>query len=505
MKKIIRTTSLFLLFAILLSSLISCGGDKSAFEKMDDREKVKYAVEKTDKYYEKSLQQHAEISCEVTGEVNGVAIKMEIDGTSTRTVTNGDTDKMRYVNVSEVKSVTRTGTEKETENYKDVTAFIDGYMYMGHDTDKKNTPDTFLKSPISADDFTDFFKKSQIVTEEPDYWQICDNVTVTLSEDGKIYTVRITHGADNVNEELTKVTNELTSSFGIKFDLVSLELEYTVDAKKLIISEGKIKFETETPKFGDDQLKFTYESVITSDIPEESEPTIENIDNYVETGDLRYAQFLINRLNGLISADSIGYTLISSAEAESGGQVVSELEETDKINCGYKNGIYVYSIDANANMAGQEYDIDLIYNGSQQKVSITGGGSQTTETNEILARMYLINLLNPVLITTGDITSVTVKETKDDVTTVEFKLVFGDKFAERFESMGLSADITNGSARMIVEFDKDMNVISVKFKVSGDCVTMGQSFSIKGETILKDFTDGDVSAINPVKYGSSDL
>ena len=215
MKRQVRITSFILLLSILLSSLISCGGKNAAFEKMDDREKAKYIVEKTDEDYEKSVEQLATLSCEIEGEVNGVAIKMELDGTATRTVTNANTDKMRYVSVSEVKSVTRTGTEKETENYTETSAFIDGYMYMGYDTDKKDGKDVYLKSALSAADFYTFLESSGIKSDEPEYSQICDNVAVTLSDDGKTYKVKITHGAENVKEELTKVTNELTSSFGI--------------------------------------------------------------------------------------------------------------------------------------------------------------------------------------------------------------------------------------------------------------------------------------------------
>ena len=94
MKRIMRATSAFLLFAMLASMLAAC--DTAAFSKMTDREKAKYIVEKTDEYYQKSIAQSAEISCEIEGEVNGVAIKMEIDGTSKRTVTDDGTDKMRF-------------------------------------------------------------------------------------------------------------------------------------------------------------------------------------------------------------------------------------------------------------------------------------------------------------------------------------------------------------------------------------------------------------------------
>lgn len=505
MKKYARITSFIILLSMLLSSMISCSGENAAFEKMNDREKAAYVLEKTDKFYEKNVEQLSEMSCEIEGEVNGVAIKMEINGTSTRTVTNSDTDKMRFVSVSEVKSVTHTGTEKETENYTETTAFIDGYMYMGYDTDKNNGTDVYLKSALTADDFSDFLKKSGLVSDEPEYSQICDKVTVTPSADGKTYTVKITHGAENVKEELTKVTNELTSSFGIKFDLVSFELEYMVDAKKLIITEVKHKFVTQTPKFGNDQLRFTYESVINTSAPQSSEPTIENAGNYVETGDLRYTHFLSNKLNGLISADSVGYTLTSKSEMSGNGIVLSTSEETDLINCGYKDSIYVYSIDAKANFEGQKIDMSIIYNGAQQKIAISGSTSQSTDTNEIVARMYIINILNLVLISPNDVTNVAVKDTVDDVTTVEFELAFGEKYINRMKAAVPSDKISNTSAKITAEFNKDMDVISVSFKMSADSAYAGYTYTINGDTIIKDFADGDVSGITTVKPGSSDL
>ena len=460
MKKYARITSFIILLSMLLSSMISCSDENAAFEKMNDREKAAYVLKKTDTFYKKNVEQLSEMSCEIEGEVNGVAIKMEINGTSTRTVTNSDTDKMRFVSVSEVKSVTHTGTEKETENYTETTAFIDGYMYMGYDTDKNNGTDVYLKSALTADDFSDFLKKSGLVSDEPEYSQICDKVTV--------------------KEELTKVTNELTSSFGIKFDLVSFELEYTVDAKKLIITEVKHKFVTQTPKFGNDQLRFTYESVINTSAPQSSEPTIENADNYVETGDLRYTHFLSNKLNGLISADSVGYTLTSKSEMSGNGIVLSTSEETDLINCGYKDSIYVYSIDAKANFEGQKIDMSIIYNGAQQKIAISGSTSQSTDTNEIVARMYIINILNLVLISPNDVTNVAVKDTVDDVTTVEFELAFGEKYINRMKAAVPSDKISNTSAKITAEFNKDMDVISVSFKMSADSAYAGYTYTING-------------------------
>ena len=503
MKRIMRATSAFLIFAMLASMLAAC--DTAAFSKMTDREKAKYIVEKTDEYYQKSIAQSAEISCEIEGEVNGVAIKMEIDGISKRTVTDDGTDKMRFVNVSDVKSVTHTGTEKETENYTETSAFIDGYMYMGYTTDKKNEPDVHLKSPLTASEFSDFLKAAKIVTDDPDYAEICDNVTVTLSEDKKTYTVKITHGKENVKEELTKLTNEVTSSFGIKFDLVSFDLEYTVNAKDLIITNVKIKFVTETPKFGTDQLKLTYESEIKSAKPTSDEPALENTDKYTETGDLRYAYFLSNKLNGLIPADNVGYTLISRSNMSAAGTVLSTSEETDTVNCGYKNGIYVYSIDAVSNFEGQKLDMSIIYNGAQQKIAIKNGASQATDTNEIVARMFLINMLNPLLISANDVSSVTVKGTANDVTTVEFELVFGDRYLDKIKAAVPSNQISNTSAKITAEFDKDMNVISVHFTMSADSYYAGYTYNIKTETVIKDFKDGDLSAVTPVKPGSSDL
>lgn len=505
MKKLIRATSFILLISILLSALISCGSDKSAFNKMDDREKAKYIVEKTDEYYKKGVEQLAEMTCEIEGEVNGVAIKMSMDGTSTTTVANAESDKMRFVSVSDFKAVTRTGTESENKSYTETTAFIDGYMYMGYDTIDVTDSDVYLKSALSAEDFTSFLEKSGIVTNDPAYESICDNVTVTLSEDGKTYTVKITHGPENVKEEITEITNKLTSSFGIKFDLVSFELEYTVDAKKLIVTSYKTKFETETPKFGNDQLKLTYENTVSTSAPKSDEPTIENMDDYIETGDLRYTHFLSNKLHSLISADSVGYTLTSKSEMSSNGITLSTSEETDIINCGYNNDIYVYLIDAKANFEGQKYDMTISYNGAQQKIAVSDGTTQSVDTNEIVARMYLTNILNLVLVSPSDVTNVTVKDTVNDVTTVEFELTFGDKYLDRIKAMVPSNDISNTSAKITAEFDKDMNVVSVTFAMSADSTYVGYTYSIKGNTIIKDFKDGDVSSITPVKPGSSDL
>lgn len=503
MKKSIRAMSMLLLFAMLATMLAAC--DTADFAKMTDREKAAYIIEKTDNYYKNGVEQTAEISCEIDGSVSDVAVKIRLDGTTKRTVTNAESDKMKFINVTEAKSVTHTGTEKETENYTDTTAFVDGYMYMGHDTDNENGQDVFLKSPISASDFSDFLKSSGLMTEEPKYAEICDNVTVTLSEDRKSYIVRISHGKENVKDELTKVTNELTASFGIKFDLVSFELEYTVDAKKLTVSEIKTVFETETPQFKNDKINFKYEAVIAMSTPRSDDIAIESIEGYIETGDLRYAQFLSNKLNGLVSADSIGYTLTSNSKMSSSGIVLSTSEETDLINCGYKDGIYVYSIDAKANFEGQKIDMSIIYNGAQQKIAVSGSTSQSTDTNEIVARMYLINILNLVLISPNDVTSVAVKDTTGDVTTVEFDIAFGERYIDRIKAAVPSDKISNTSAKITAEFDKDMNVISVSFAMSADSAYAGYTYTIKGETIIKSFKDGDVSGITTVKPGSSEL
>ena len=50
-----------------------------------------------------------------------------------------------------------------------------------------------------------------------------------------------------------------------------------------------------------------------------------------------------------------------------------------------------------------------------------------------------------------------------------------------------------------------MNVISVSLAMSADSAYAGYTYTIKGDTIIKDFRDGDVSAVTAVKPGSSDL
>ena len=68
-----------------------------------------------------------------------------------------------------------------------------------------------------------------------------------------------------------------------------------------------------------------------------------------------------------------------------------------------------------------------------------------------------------------------------------------------------SNQISNTSAKITAEFDKDMNVISVHFTMSADSYYAGYTYNIKTETVIKDFKDGDLSAVTPVNPGSSDL
>jgi hypothetical protein len=114
-------------------------------------------------------------------------------------------------------------------------------------------------------------------------------------------------------------------------------------------------------------------------------------------------------------------------------------------------------------------------------------------------------MLNPLLISANDVSSVTVKGTANDVTTVEFELVFGDRYLDKIKAAVPSNQISNTSAKITAEFDKDMNVISVSFAMSADSAYAGYTYTIKGETIIKSFKDGDVSGITTVKPGSSEL
>ena len=91
------------------------------------------------------------------------------------------------------------------------------------------------------------------------------------------------------------------------------------------------------------------------------------------------------------------------------------------------------------------------------------------------------------------------------MTTVEFELVFGDRYLDKIKAAVPSNQISNTSAKITAEFDKDMNVISVHFTMSADSYYAGYTYNIKTETVIKDFKDGDLSAVTPVKPGSSDL
>ncbi len=498
MKKIIKVTSVILLFAMLLPSLISCGN--AEFNKLDDRGKAAYIINKTNEHYKNSLKQSGDFTCVIEGKAGGVDIKIELDGSSKRAVSDADGDKMKFVNVTTVKSQNRTGDDKKTENYTETTAFQNGFMYMGYDTDKEGAPDIRLKSALSAKDFSEFLTKSDIFPSEPNYAEICDNVTVSSAALGTRYVIKITHSKDNQKDELTRVTNELTSAFGIRFDLVNLEIEYTVDASKLVIKSAKVKYVTETPDFGDDQLRMTYEGTVNLGNPGTGDLKIDNEKDYSETGDLRYAFLLSEKLTGLISAERAGYKVTSKSTVKAGGKTMSNSEETDVINCGYKNDVYVYSINAKANLYGQNVEMDITYNGVQQKVDVKGAPNQTTATNEIVARMFLINILNTVLISPGEVSGVNIIGTQNGVTTVELELVFGDRYVERLKSASLPVNLMkNRLVKITAEYDAEMNVKSATLKLSTDYEHNGQKYDVNILTIVNSFGEGKLTGITPVK------
>lgn len=504
MKKDIKVISFILLLAVLLPSFVACGG-KAEFNKLDDRGKAAYIIENTNSHYKNKLKQVGDFSYTIEGTADDVDIKMEVSGTSARAVSDADSDKMKFSNVTKMKVLTQTEKDSESEEYTETIAFGNGFMYMGYDTDKTDGTDVYLKSALSAKEFSDFLESSDIFPKDPNYAELCDNVTVTSAGLGSRYIIKITHGPDNPKEDLTRITNDLTSAFGIRFDLVSLDMEYTVDARNLLIKTIKVKYVSETPKFDNDQLRLTYESTLTVDNPGVSDLTVDNEKNYTETGDLRYAFYLSQKLNGLISAESAGYTVTSKSKVNADGTAMSNTEETDVINCGYKNDIYVYSIDAKANFYGQNIEMDIIYNGSQQKVKQKGTPAQTTATNEIVARMFLINILNTVLISPSEIKGIEVTDTSNDVITVEMDLVFGDRYVERLKSASLPIDLMyNKSVKMTVEYDKSMDAKSVILKLSTDYEYDGKNYHVSIFTIVGSFKNGNVSSIKPVKPNESE-
>lgn len=498
MKKTAKFTSFILIFAMLLPSLIACGN--AEFGKLDERGKASYIIENTNEHYKSSLKQSGDFTCVIEGKAGGVDMKIELDGSSKRAASDADGDKMKFVNVTTVRSQTQTGDDKKTENYTETTAFQNGYMYMGYDTDKEDAPDVLLKSAVSAKDYSEFLKKTELFPTEPNYAELCDNVTISSAALGTRYVIKLTHGKENPKEEITKVTNELTSAFGIRFDLVSLEIEYTVDASKLLIKSAKVRYVTETPKFGDDQLRMTYEGTVNLGNPGAGDFKIDKEKDYTETGDLRYAFILSKKLTGLIPAENAGYTVTSKATVMSGGKTMSSSDEVDVINCGYKNGIYVYSIDAKANLYGQNVEMDITYNGAQQKIDVKGAPNQTTATNEIVARMFLINILNLMLVSPGEVSDVNVIGTQNGVTTVELALVFGEKYDERLKSASLPVDLMeNRTVTITAEYDAEMNVKSATLKLSTDYEYNGQKYDVKIFTIVNSFKEGKLTGITPVK------
>jgi hypothetical protein len=144
--------------------------------------------------------------------------------------------------------------------------------------------------------------------------------------------------------------------------------------------------------------------------------------------------------------------------------------------------------------------MDITYNGVQQKVDVKGAPNQTTATNEIVARMFLINILNTVLISPGEVSDVNVIGTENGVTTVELTLVFGDRYVERLKSASLPVDLMeNRSVKITAEYDAEMNVKSASLKLSTDYEYNGQRYDVKIFTIVNAFKEGKLTGITPVK------
>ena len=489
MKNFIRATSAFLLFAMLATMLAACNGDP--LKSLTDREKAELIMEKTNAAYSDKLVQTSEFSQVVEGTINAVETKTEISGSAKRTVLDATKDTMSTLNVQNLKISAMTGGVGVTKKYVSTSGYADGYMFTGYDSENADETDIFLKSKLDSKDYFPYLKKTEQEIGDLDYTSLCETVSVKLSDDKKSYVLRFEQSAGEENTEIEDMINVFTKSFGVRFKLVSFELECIADSETCVIYESDAKIVAESDKFGEDVLRFTYIIKSSSSLPNEADAVKpESLDSYTETGDLRFCGILSAHINNIISSNNIQFHFYTSQKITSYSETVSQYSEADTVNCGIKNDTYVQYIKAGS----FPNNYIITFNGTEQTVS-QGNNVVNNPMTELGARMYLSSILGNLPVSPEEFISVNNKGKVDGGILVEFDLIITDLSKQIFARFGYASEIKNASLKLSATFDEEMNVLSAKTELFGQVDVNGKTHTIRVENKIYSFSEADLSQV----------
>ena len=341
--------SVFLIIATVLSIVLLC----SSCDRVVLTEDNFFDV--IDKKYNAQKSFQLDLSASFVFYVEGNEIKADADG-----VIIMDTSRSKHVYYYEkttTNAVCDALSMNETETA--IEAYNDGKFFIY--SENKNGKNA-IYSEEKSDDFIKYFEASNSTDEFSPDFNDCTNKELIKNEDGT-YTYK-TSGYTNKTIDLFAKSTDLTSSI-LDLDINDIEFAITVD-KKANLQSGEIKFifdknNGKTPemnisfscKYGDSIIK------ITDDI---------NPDDYTKTENILLMKNIELMLNKKYDSESGSFKLdVYQVLLRNSKETTSR--EVDRVSFKTQNEAFTY-------------DIDVIYDGTELKLSYADGTQTLTAENQ---------------------------------------------------------------------------------------------------------------------------
>lgn len=521
MKKSVKSMSFIIIIAMLLSSLFACEKTSNDPPTVDpavtsdeestaavtepafDAELLEKIEDSTEQHYSKGYRQESLLKQRVEGTMSGNRAEFEYTAKTLDICVTTGNEGITTLMTQEVEQKTKSDIEDVTERYTVTKAYSDGTMYYGYKSDEKST---FLKSKIEMEDYVAHHAEYESGIEEPNYADVCEEITLELSDDKKTYIVTFAQSRKTESEVLNAFVNQLTEGFGTEFDLISFSYELIADAETLVVSEINVNIKTIYAE-DNDELLHTYTMSATITSPQEDiNTTPENAEGYVETGDLRYVDLVSEKLAKIPLSDNISLKYTGSTVYKYSSSEEQMYREETVVNAGVKNGVYVQHIKQKLkNYGSNEQNNVYVFNGIQQKIYLSSSvETSSDDMTEVGAKTFLAALLSNISLTPSDISSINVNKTPKGYAYVDFYLHF-EKSDYDYLFTSLKTQATDGYIKIYAALDNTGRLMNAKYEFCVKSKYMGRDISIVTEYKIASIGEADLEDVTPVKPGSSEL
>jgi len=497
MTKTIKFSLILLTLSLILSVFVACETETLAertereISGMTDREKSDYFSNKSDEYYKDGVVTTQTLEGTMSGKMMGVKMTSRLEGTETKTEKNFGADNMAYISVSEFKATTEVMNEKQVESYAKTEAFYDGYMYYSYVPDEGEGNESYLKSLCTAEEFKGYRDALSERDPDVDITNDCKNVTVTKSEDGKLWVLTFSDPEYDEASSIQKFAKAFASlPVELSVEEFNATLNVDVETNALISSEMNIVFAADE---SDCEITVEIKASSTYALPSADVTFLpENHSDFVETDSIINAYYALYALEDVISSDNASMELstLTKIDVIQGGQTftASSYEETDNLHYLKDNGVFKYYVTADVKSGSgnqtvtQELAID--YDGSKQKIYVNGELNTSTDQGQATAKNFISTTLKAFKKSLDSVISIDVDKTAAGKTQVSLELFVDSEIIDTYSAAGFDTSSLDVTKHILeITLDGENNAEDANYSLELDGYLNANGTKIKSKLI----------------------